>query len=268
MIYDCFPFCHELDVLRIRLHELAEVVDRFVLVESPVTHSGRRKPLYYRDNSSRFADFGEKIVHIVVDDMPVGDDSWRREAFQRNALDRALSECSDDDIVMISDADEIPRASCVREYRVDQGVMSFQQWLSYYWLNCRDGWWFGSRIMPFGLFRRFSNATSVRHHGCAAISDGGWHFSYLGGISSIRTKLESFAHTEFDLAQYKDYSYLEQVSATGADIFGRSHNWRFVEVDESFPAFVQENQTLLRHLIHDGTELGSSKASRLHQAKV
>jgi hypothetical protein len=75
-IFDCFTFLNEFDLLEIRLHELAPVVDRFVIAESPVTFTGRPKPLHFLDNRARFAAFADKIIHIVVDDQPVTDSAW------------------------------------------------------------------------------------------------------------------------------------------------------------------------------------------------
>ena len=70
MIYDCFTFFNELDVLEIRLHVLAEVVDRFVLVEARQTFQRGAKPLYYAENLDRFGPFADRIEHIVVDEFP------------------------------------------------------------------------------------------------------------------------------------------------------------------------------------------------------
>src|SRR5712692_10307059 len=113
MIYDCFPFFNELDLLEIRLSELAGVVDRFVLVESTRTHTNQPKPLYYHENRTRYSQFSSKIVHIVVEDMPGGENAWVRENHQRNCIIRGLSGCGDDDTILVSDVDEIPRATIV-----------------------------------------------------------------------------------------------------------------------------------------------------------
>src|SRR4030042_2627609 len=77
-IYDCFPFHNELDLLEVRLHELYDVVDYFVLSESTRTHSGQFKPLYYKMNKPRFERFKDKIIHVIVDDMPVTPEEIKR----------------------------------------------------------------------------------------------------------------------------------------------------------------------------------------------
>ncbi|MFA5934671.1 MAG: hypothetical protein WC827_02185 [Candidatus Paceibacterota bacterium] len=108
-IYDCFTFFNELDVLEIRLNILNDKVDYFVLVEATTTHSGKKKELYFENNKSRYSKFLNKIIHVIVDDMPeLKDDRWVLENFQRNAIMRGLSDCKEDDVIMISDLDEIP----------------------------------------------------------------------------------------------------------------------------------------------------------------
>jgi len=109
-IYDCFTFANELDVLDIRLHELDALVDTFVLVEAPRTFRGEEKPLQFDLNRERYARFASRIVHIVVSDipLPVNGDRWIPQIYQRRAIVRGLPQCAPDDIVMVSDVDEIP----------------------------------------------------------------------------------------------------------------------------------------------------------------
>ena len=114
MIYDCFQFFNELDILKIRLHVLSPVVDRFVISEATETFSGLKKPLYYEENKAMFAEFEDKIIHVVVDDTPQGG-THERDTFQKNAVTRGLAGCTDDDIVIFSDLDEIPNPDKIRE---------------------------------------------------------------------------------------------------------------------------------------------------------
>ena len=119
-IYDCFTFFNELDVLEMRLNILDKDVDYFVLVESNRTHSGKDKELIFQKNKTRFTDFSDKIIHIIVDDMPQSNDGnrWRLENFQREAIMRGLSKCSKDDIILISDLDEIPDPKALKEAKL------------------------------------------------------------------------------------------------------------------------------------------------------
>ena len=109
-IYDCFTFFNESDLLEMRLNILDAHVDYFVIVESTKTHSGIEKELFFVKEAERFKAFSKKIIHVVVEDMPElrDGDRWRLENFQRDAIMRGLSECAGDDVILISDLDEIP----------------------------------------------------------------------------------------------------------------------------------------------------------------
>jgi len=157
-IYDGLIF-NELDLLDIWLRELEQVVDRFVLVEAPVTFSGRPKPLYFADQIGRFARWRDRITHVVVDDMPTGPDPWRRAQHQRNAILRGLNGAAPDDGVIVSDCDEIPSADAVRRWPGDG--RTFDQLFSYYWINCVGGGWSGSRIVPMRELQRLGGPHAV-----------------------------------------------------------------------------------------------------------
>lgn len=114
MIYDCFSFFNELDVLEIRLNTLNAIVDKFILVEAPWTHTGKPKPLYFHENRQRFAAFLDKIVHIIASAPPISatatdrENAWIRENWQRNEIIRGLGNAKPEDILIIADLDEIP----------------------------------------------------------------------------------------------------------------------------------------------------------------
>ena len=125
-IFDCFTFRNELDLLELRLNELSEVVNFFVLAEATTTFRGVFKPLLFEQNKDRFAAFLDRIIHVVVDDMPgfgaSEPERWKRENFQRQALLRGLAKASWRDYVIISDLDEIPRPSAI-EHVVRKGEL-------------------------------------------------------------------------------------------------------------------------------------------------
>jgi beta-1,4-mannosyl-glycoprotein beta-1,4-N-acetylglucosaminyltransferase len=91
MIYDCFTFFNELDLLELRLKTLGDIVDRFVLVESTRTFTNQPKPLNFELNKERFQAYLDRIIYVIVDDNPDGDDPWVREQFQRDAVVRGLN---------------------------------------------------------------------------------------------------------------------------------------------------------------------------------
>lgn len=281
MIYDAFIFFNELDLLEIRLNELDQVVDRFVIVEATHTFSGNIKPLYYGDNKARFKKFHEKIIHIVVHDMPTDGDSWKRERWQRNQIIRGLKACRPNDIVMVSDADEIPNAKAVVRYASakEYSPVAFNQKCYYYYVNCQsNNNWNGLRALRYSDVIKFPEIETIRHTQFPNIDDAGWHFSYLGGISAIQKKLEAYSHQEYNTDQYKDPERMSKLIEAGSDIFGRPGlTYHFVDLDESFPPYLVKNKKKFASLIYNksmpedwGTmsciadKLGTDKGPRQH----
>ena len=108
-LYDCFTFYNELDLLELRLAELYDTVDHFVIVESNQTFTNRPKPFLFEENRERYARWLDKIIHIKVEDMPGSDNPWDNETHQRNSIMRGLADADANDIVFISDVDEVLR---------------------------------------------------------------------------------------------------------------------------------------------------------------
>jgi hypothetical protein len=208
-VFDCFMFSTELDVLDVRLAELAPVVDFFVLLEAPITHQGKPKPLHFAENARRFESFRHKIRHVVVNDMPIGDDHWRRERHQRDALRGAIADAGPDDLVVVSDVDEIPRASTIALAQQKQGFVFLELALNYYYLNLTAGPWLKAYAAPKQVIDRMEDLALPRWQELAyldqigrssddgVIRDAGWHFTWQGGVTAIMSKLDAFAHAEF-----------------------------------------------------------------------
>lgn len=225
-LVDCFTFFNELDMLDLRLHEMAGVVDRFVLVEATRTFSGKPKPLWFAENRDRFAGF--PIEHVVVDDMPTGRDAWAREAHQRDAIVRGLGGLAPDDVVILSDVDEITRGA-VLPWLKDEcpAVCGLEMDFCYYRVNWLVGKWDQAKAMrrsylhgrlPDGIRKgRYADgATAV-----PAVADAGWHYSYMGGTDAIRQKIDAYSHQEFNLPAYTDPAHVEECIRSGRDLFGR-----------------------------------------------
>ena len=271
MIYDCFTFFNELDLLEIRLNTLASVVDRFVIAEATRTHSGKPKELLFEKNRERYAAFADKIIYIVVDDLlpeeEVSKDAfnlpWVNENRQRNALIRGLSAAKDDDVIMVSDLDEIPRPECVRDAvrLLSSGARCVRFEMSFFnfYLNFKNysyaKWMLGTMAIRFGGLRddslfvrikpdRYTQAAENKGNTLhkvrflsadKTLENAGWHFSYLGGVEAVRRKLAAFAHSEFASVPRE---ILERRLRNGDDLFGRAGKSFAVPIDESFPAYV------------------------------
>jgi len=205
MVIDAFMFFDEMDILDLRLHELDAVVDKFVIVDSLQMHGSRNtRPSVLRQQWDRVEQFWPKIKHVTLERLlppwnsPA--DSWPRENFQRNAvLAPALEICSSKhDILMVSDADEIPRASQVAEIiEMSKSTMCrVQHEFFYYNVNCFIGHWTGTAAGTLEQFERHGGAQATRFAGFPQIADAGWHFSYFGDIQRIRSKVQNFAHSQ------------------------------------------------------------------------
>jgi hypothetical protein len=128
-IIDCFIFYNELDLLNYRLTILNEYVDYFVIVESTHTFTGFQKKLFYDENKDLFKEFNEKIIHIVVEDVPfkfpdidiTKGQQWGNEFHQRNCMKRGIDIINDklnsEDIILSSDLDEIPNPMILEEFK-------------------------------------------------------------------------------------------------------------------------------------------------------
>jgi hypothetical protein len=207
MIYDCFQFFNELDIIEIRFKELYDHVDFFILSESPVTHSGNPKPLYFAENKDRYARFLDKIIHLVPDPPQTeAHEHWVRENYQRNYIATELAKrCNDDDIIFITDADEITRGSKVAEIaaaNIDGDTLYCLNMIpSNYYLNMQSHQtWAMGKVLRYGHFKRnFKNLTDVRNATQTGVAyNAGWHFSYMGGMERVREKFVSFAHQELN----------------------------------------------------------------------
>ena len=258
MIYDCFSFFNELDVLEIRLNTLEKVVDRFVLAESNYTHTGKPKPLYFKENEARFKKFSGRIIHVIspdpADPARAGSDvtySWLCENVQRNATIRAIEpQLKDDDILIVSDLDEIPNPTAIGNAIKMKEPVRLRQKFYYYYLNyrcCTTPFWDnGSVVISYGDFRNsetyrrlatgewlnqqenmLPSATKVRFlQGIKSLRNGGWHFSYIGGIEKVLAKINSIA--DGYQAQMRNSSSIQECIESGNDINGRGE-WFFAE---------------------------------------
>ena len=275
-VYDCFTYNGEFEVLQIRLHELAEVVDYFVIVEATRTFSGNTKTLTLDLSKPELAPFLGRIRYIVVDDMP-GDPIdinpediecdwlndppktgfWRRENHQRNQIMRGIEDAHPDDLIMVSDADEILRANVVvwmREQSLNQ-VFGLQLGFYYFYANYRNVAGGESKAIWGTAASRnwFDQGTPdqlrlrVRMGRIPArlLADAGWHFAYLGmDENQIRKKIASFSHQEYNNEAMLASIDLSAMIKSGRDLYGRT-GYEWVKVSrEDAPAWMIANEKL------------------------
>ncbi|MEI8389692.1 MAG: hypothetical protein WCG23_07375 [bacterium] len=251
MIYDCFMFYNELELLEIRFNELNEVVDKFVIVESSKTFTNQPKKLIFDENKQKFSAFKEKIIHIVIDEFPGCKSAWECEIFQRNAIEKGLKSCKPDEIIIISDVDEIPNAKALANCINFEGIKVLKQnqynfYLNY--INDKEPYWLrGPRVLFYKDFSKTAN--EIRNIQGQIIENGGWHFSFLGGIQKVKEKIQSFAHQEYNNEYYLNEVRLNNLILDGVDIFERGYKYKIVNIDNTFPEYIVKNKEKYKNLI-------------------
>jgi len=250
MITDAFMFFNELDLLEIRLHELSSVVDRFVLVEARETFSFRPKPLHYYDNRARFKQFWDRIDHRVIDRFPLRDDPWQAEHAQREWALQAFGDGDPDDLFICSDVDEIPRAAAITADIAREGPVVLEQPQYYLYLNCLN---LDDPPLTKALVVRRRDLTrsisEFRTLQLPVVPNGGWHFSYLGGLQSIRTKMAAYSHQELNIGHYTSQKNYERALRAGRLHYNAKYRIREVPVDDRFPEHVRKHIERFDHLI-------------------
>lgn len=257
MIFDCFTFFNELDLLEIRLNELAGVVDAFVLVEARETFTGKQKPLYYTENAGRFHGFD--VLPLVLDHLP-GDNAWAREAYQRNAIAEVLrAQAQPYDAALIGDVDEIPFREVVQA-KAD-AAMNYQQSVTmahcmYYANNqCENELWQGTQVARVDEVLRTS-LEGVRYARGFFRSNNieGIHLSSMVGLrgaAAIREKLTSFSHTECDRPEFLTDENLNNAIAKRIDPCGNGKGQRFALTNDNLPKYLNDNLARYSYLVKE-----------------
>ena len=279
-IFDSFIFFNELELLEMRLNILGDVVDKFVLTESPFTVSGNEKPLYYDENKDKFAKWHDKIVHNITEEIPndfshmmekskfhigYGERDpygqrfidlpirFQRAVYNRNASSFGIEKAGaeDGDIVMTSDADEIINPYVLEDtswFNPDNHYVAVGN-AYYYKLNFlyQDDW-MGTRLCTWKHLKDTTiDQHRQDHHNAHKIENASWHFSFLGNAENFKLKLASYEHTENNTAA--NIANAEEKVEKGLDPLNRGMTYRAVPIDESYPEYIQNNQEKYKEFI-------------------
>ena len=296
-IYDCFIFFNELDLLELRLNILNDYVDYFVIVESAITFQGEDKEFIFEKNKNRFAKFENKLIHFKVEKYefdfanlpyikkPLSADEivlnkiykfiddcshfdkktqfwWGNDFFQRECIWRALAvaQPSADDLIIISDVDEIPNPDTIMRIKpeIKPGALLClrQQEFCYYLNYFHNANWIGTCCFLFDSFKDVSlNAirfSTKRDEGLSpkVVENGGWHFTSIGSVAAIKTKIMSWGHKELNTATtLRDVEYNVK---HGYDIFRRPGfgKLNYLSVNnEKLPKYLTEHEAKYASLI-------------------
>lgn len=278
-VFDSFIFFNELDLLEMRLNILDDVVDYFVLTESPFTVSGNEKPLYYQENKDRFKKFNHKIIHNVTETIP-NDFShmlektkfhvayndkdpygtkfidipirFQRAIYNRNASAFGIEKAgaSDDDLILTSDADEIINPYVLQDlswFNPDNHYVALCRSF-YYRLNyLSEENWMGSRLCSWKYLKQ-TNIDQHRqdHKNAHRIEDAGWHWSCFGTADNFRLKMKSYEHTECNIPEVVGNA--EEKIEQGIDPLNRGM-LQIVPIDDTYPEYIRNNQEKYKNFI-------------------
>lgn len=278
MIIDCFPFFNELDLLDIRLKLLDDIVDKVILIESTRTFTLTKKRLFYNENKNRYSKYKNKITHIIVDDSPallnkffvhkpknifwllknkksIFLNAHDIDFYQKNQVSKGLRNCDENDILILSDLDEIPNPSIFKDLEtLKKGRNALELDLYCYFLNGKvfdkesktNIKILGPSITKFKYFRSFHD----ERHGARnsfknkknlhfkKIKNAGWHFTYLGGLKSLNFKIKSTAHIELNTRSINTQSNLKNLVDSG--VFVGNNRWKAVyqPLESLFPDYL------------------------------
>jgi beta-1,4-mannosyl-glycoprotein beta-1,4-N-acetylglucosaminyltransferase len=228
-------FFDEEMLLDLRLNILDKFVDKFIIVESSYTHSGKEKKLIFDIN--KYSKFKEKINYIVLKEPPKGieeisnNDSegeisrkeilnaLKRENLQRNTIVNGLNDADKNDWIIISDLDEIPDLTNINFNKIKNKIIFFKQKVFYYKLNlelkklrwigtkaCRKKhlkspqWLRNIKDKIYPKWRIDILFAKKKYNDIFFVENGGWHFSFVKKPEDIEKKLKSYLHhREYDI---------------------------------------------------------------------
>ena len=228
-IYDCFMFSDEKMLLDLRLNSLNKFIDKFIIVEADYLHNGSPKKLNF--NIKDYPKFKDKIEYIIVRDHPPNIlsknskdnlkqrnekkilNSIRRDNFQREQLNIKLKNLNAEDLIILSDLDEIPNLEKVNRNNINNEILIFKQKMFYYKFNLYyDNFtWFGSKALKkknfispqwlrniknkkYSFLRLDTYFSKKKYSNIKFIEEGGWHFTCIKKPEDIHKKLLTFAH--------------------------------------------------------------------------
>jgi len=260
-IYDCFTYFNEDLILDLRLNILNEYVDYFIIIEGNKTHSGRPKKKNF--DIKKFIKFRKKIKYFFIE-MPNNMNSWQLENFQRDQIVKGLNYAKAEDVILISDCDEIPDIKYSMKNIKNNQVYVFEQRQFYFKLNLLDPTypWHGTKLVKYNYFKKTS-PQKIRSYKCKQypfwrldkpknveiIKNGGWHFSFLNTISKIQLKLKSYAHTEYNKKKFLNKKNLESKIKNHKHILNNKAYLKKVVIDSTYPHYIIKNKNKLKKWI-------------------
>ena len=286
-IFDCFMYFDEEVILETRLNILDPYVDYFVIVESKFNHKGERRTLKFQKEN--YQKFKSKIKYVVIDVLPPNlekiqendegirkehkfiNNAIKRENFQRNFIERGLIDANKNDLILISDVDEIPNLKELNLSSVKEKIIIFEQIMTYYKFNLalpnfkwhgtkgclkknlkNPQWLRNVKSKKYSLLRLDILFSEKRYNNVKFIKDGGWHFTNIKTAKEIEHKFKSYLHhREFELSNI-NLNDIKKIISNKVAIYDLSVDQRDIKIgngkklvnldDNKLPEYVIKNK--------------------------
>ena len=264
-IFDCFMYFDEDILLDLRLNVLNDYVHKFVILEASEDHQGNKRNLKF--DISKYEKFKNKIKYISLEKINIDetiklkknwDQGHLRDQSMRNEIKNYLDEADDNDLIIISDLDEIPNPIKFREFDPKNKYAFFEQSFFYYKfnvLNTTQPKWYGSRICIKKYLKSPQWLRNIKikkksilkkylfNQNYQVLIDGGWHFSNLKTPRELIDKISSFCHGEFNKLEFKKEEIIKKKIENLEDIFDRNVKYKKINLDKSFPDYLVKNKS-------------------------
>jgi len=297
-VYDCFPFFNELELLEIRFKELSDCVDHFIICEATKSYNGKAKPLYYKENKERYKKWEDKITHLIYEPINLGlkykffcwmsNFSFMKnkicgriytilnlakreiETRQRNYLVNGLKNAREEDLIFLSDVDEVWNKEKLPEIKqkiTNNNIIKLSQDMYYYYLNGKATMkWESANVVKYSFLKnKIKKPDYIRNLKISErilgplfkirpykkkqvlIKNGGWHFSYLGGEEKVRNKIENTTHFEHNSEEKKNK--VKEMVNKGMHIGDPNVKIKYIKINKTFPKTIKNNLNKYKHLI-------------------
>jgi beta-1,4-mannosyl-glycoprotein beta-1,4-N-acetylglucosaminyltransferase len=267
-IFDCFIYLDEDFLLDLRFNILNNCVDYFVVVESNKTWQNNKKNFNF--NITKFQKFLDKIIYIKVEDMPDEENPWLRENFQRNCITRGLLKANNEDLIIISDADEIPNPEKIINFDQSKKYGVFEQKQFYYKLNLlneSNPMWRGSKacIKKYLKSPQWLRELKIKKRPFwrldkinlnYTIENGGWHFCNLKTPDQLLFKYKNLCEYRDNYVffnsideKFLNTKKIEENIKNQKDIIGRNDVFKRLDIDNSYPKYILDNINIFQNWI-------------------
>ena len=255
-IIDCITFFDNNFMFDLRYNVLKNYVDYFVVCESKFDHRGNPKKINFIKKDEY--DFTKIKYFLLEEAFPKDTNIWENQAIQREFLLESTNFAEPEDYIFFSDPDEIPNPEILINFELKKKYGIFMQKCFNYKFNLFNSYespWEGSRVSKkknlksINFMRQKIKSKNLNYNflridkekNIQIFNDGGWHFNNILDPQEISLKLKTFAHSEFSSEEFSSPNVIKEKIEKKIDLFNRGHNYKKIEINETFPKYFLNN---------------------------